>query len=64
MARKKATLTRRKAAPSFTERLAALDTIQWVGIAIVMASEPAADVESGVVDLVLADVKGGHLWLS
>ena len=36
MARKKATLTRRKAAPSFTERLAALDTIQWAGIAVVV----------------------------
>ncbi len=36
MARKKATLTRRKAAPSFTDRLASLDTIQWAGIAIVV----------------------------
>ncbi len=36
MARKKATLTRRKAAPSFTDRLASLDAIQWAGIAIVV----------------------------
>ncbi len=36
MARKKATLTRRKAPPSFTERLAALDAIQWGGIALVL----------------------------
>lgn len=36
MARKKATLRRRKAAPSFADRLASLDTIQWAGISIVV----------------------------
>ncbi len=36
MARKKATLARRKAAPSFTDTLASLDAIQWAGIAIVV----------------------------
>ena len=35
MARKKATLTRRRAAPTFSDRLSQLDTIQWAGIALV-----------------------------
>jgi cyclophilin family peptidyl-prolyl cis-trans isomerase len=37
MARKKATLTRRKAPPSFAERLKALDAVQWIGIVLVVA---------------------------
>ncbi len=36
MARKKATLSRRKAPPTFAERLARLDTIQWAGIALIV----------------------------
>jgi peptidylprolyl isomerase len=36
MARKKATLSRRKAPATFSERLAGLDAIQWAGIALVV----------------------------
>ena len=36
MARKKATLSRRNAPPTFTERLSQLDAIQWAGIALVV----------------------------
>jgi cyclophilin family peptidyl-prolyl cis-trans isomerase len=36
MARKKATLTRRQAPPTFAERLSRLDAIQWAGIALVV----------------------------
>ncbi len=36
MARKKVTLTRQKAPPTFSERLSRLDAIQWAGIALVV----------------------------
>ncbi len=42
MARKKATLTRRQAPPTFAQRLSRLDAIQWAGIALVFVVVAAA----------------------